>query len=214
MNQAGGQKPVLSLSLDCIGNNSALIQIIVWHRTGSEPLSQPIDLFDWSIMAKFTDKYVRHRAMMRSVELNQWYQFSSPNNCHQSNIIGSEHKQVTQYLNQWWPNFFYITQFFYISVTRPQQVDKQLDSTKIYNFQLQTNSANNVSRKEIKRIFFWPFILLSPIYSAPDDICWGGGGPTTVPTPKLGVVSGYLVISRKGATSDGTQREPGNQQPW
>ena len=39
--EPGGQRPVLSLSLDLINNIPALVQIMAWRRPGDKPLSEP-----------------------------------------------------------------------------------------------------------------------------------------------------------------------------
>ena len=48
----------IRISLRCvfrsaIDNNSALVQVMAWHRTGAKPLSE-------SMLAQFTDAYMRH----------------------------------------------------------------------------------------------------------------------------------------------------------
>ena len=40
--EPGGQRPVLSLSLDLINNIPSLVQIMAWRRPGDKPLSEPM----------------------------------------------------------------------------------------------------------------------------------------------------------------------------
>ena len=59
--EPGGQKPVLSLSLERISNIPVLFYIMAWHRPGDRPLSEPMIV-----------RLPTHVCITRSQWVNRW----------------------------------------------------------------------------------------------------------------------------------------------
>ena len=70
--EPGGQKPVLSLSLDLIDNKPALVQIMTWHRIGQAIIWITADPIHWRIYTALGGdetthpQYYNHRSLSNS----------------------------------------------------------------------------------------------------------------------------------------------------